>query len=429
MLDRKTADPSPIRSGLLHGFISFAVFASAGGIIGSFIHVTGDPAEAGPRHVIALFETEGGDLPALRGRLATSASALVVADAGDINGESFDNQEPSLGVPDPGSSGVGTQRSAPAVQPTRPRGIRINGKLVEPGQRYSQLQNPTQPSQAGSSTPAVDAPSQVEAPSASAASQAQKASFARPFENPQGKPIVSLVIGGLGTSYRHAITAIDELPPEVTLSFVPTASPELLKYARRQGHEILLEIPMESLGRGKARPHRDTLLTNVNPDDNILRMNSLLRGKRELYGVISHKGDKFVNGEGMTAPMLAHLQERELAFFQHGTLERTTFGEEAAKLNMDFAAAQENIDTEIRASVIEAQLFKLETQALDEGAAFATGFSYPLTVDLVARWSRRLEGKGILLAPASAIVAEQAKDPSFQTTQLSLPGTPSDATP
>jgi len=216
----------------------------------------------------------------------------------------------------------------------------------------------------------------------------------------------------------------------VTLSFVPTASADLLKYARRQGHEILLEIPMESAGSSRTRPHRDTLLANVDPVDNILRMNSLLRGKKELYGVINHKGDKFVTGEGMTAPMLAHLQERDLAFFQHGTLERTSLGEEAAKIEMSFAVAQENIDTEIRASFIEAQLFKLETQALDEGAALGTGFSYPLTVDLVARWSQRLADKGILLAPASAIVARRPKDESFLTTQLSLPAAPaSDASP
>ena len=354
----------------------------------------------------------------------------MLADADNIDTENFETQEPSLGVPDPDGAGAVPVPAlrASSAQVQQPRGIRINGKLVEPGQRYSALQDEEQGSTAATSARADQASQEQAVPTVSTA-QAEKASFARPFENPQGKPIVSLVIGGLGTSYRHAITAIDELPPEVTLSFVPTASPELLKYARRHGHEILLEVPMESLGRGRARPHRDTLLANVNPDDNILRMNSLLRGKRELYGVINHKGDKFVNGEGMTAPMLAHLQERNLAFFQHGTLERAKFSEEAAKLNMDFAAAQENIDTEIRASEIEAQLFKLETQALDEGAAFATGFNYPLTVDLVARWSRRLEDKGILLAPASAIVAEQAKDESFQTTQLSLPSAPSDATP
>ena len=75
-------------------------------------------------------------------------------------------------------------------------------------------------------------------------------------------------------------------------------------------------------------------------------------------------------------------------------------------------------------------MFKLETQALDEGMAFGTGFSYPLTVDLVARWSQRLADKGILLAPASAIAARQPKDQSFQTSQLSLPAaTASDASP
>jgi len=143
MLDRKTADPSPIRSGLLHGLISFAVFASAGGLVGGLIHITGDPAEAGPQHVIALFETEDGAVPALRGRLTKSASALVLADADTASTDNYSTQAPSLDVPDPDSyegAASGPVTSAAGAPVQAKRGIRINGKLVEPGQRYSQLQ-------------------------------------------------------------------------------------------------------------------------------------------------------------------------------------------------------------------------------------------------------------------------------------------------
>lgn len=421
MLNSKTTDPSPFRAGLAHGFLSVAVFAGLAALAGGVIHMTGDPAEAGPQHVVALFEAEGEQKPALRTRSTASVPVSVAtrAEGEDLGG---DAQEPSLGVADPTyTAPTQTRREAEVKQAElAPRGIRINGKLVQPGQRYSQVEDTNVAADAPASqriTQAVQAPA-VRVDKA----VSERVSYARPFANPDNKPVVSLIIGGLGTSYRQTISTIDELPPEVTLSFVPTASNELLRYARKKGHEILLEVPMEPLDRGRARPHRDMLLSNSPAEDNVLRLTSLLRGRGELYGVITHKGDKFIRAEESIPAILEHLHDKGLAFFQHTTLESDGFEAAALALNMTFAAGQENIDTEIRASTIEAKLFKLETQSLDEGVAFGTGFAYPQTVDIVSRWSRSLKEKGILLAPASVVAAQKsnARAVAARQSQLAL---------
>ena len=428
MLNSKATEPSPFRAGLVHGFLSVAVFAGLSALVGGVIHITGDPSEAGPQHVVALFETENDQTPALRTRSANGGTFSILATAG---GDDVDasTEEPSLGVADP-SRAPAAQSREPEVKQVQqaPRGIRINGKLVQPGQRYSQVED----SEAVPPKPAPPASSTQTAPTVRVnAVEPVQANYARPFENPEGKPVVSLIIGGLGTSYRQAISAIDELPENVTLSFVPTASNELLRYARKQGHEVLLEVPMEPLERGRARPHRDTLLANSGPADNVLRLKSLLRGRKELYGVITHKGDKFVRAEDSIPAILSHLHDNELAFFQHSTLVNTSFEAAAGDLNMIFAAGQENIDTEIRASAIEAKLFKLETQSLDEGMAFGTGFAYPQTVDIISRWSRGLKEKGILLAPASVVAAEGSRQRTAATAknQLALNAVQVDPTP
>lgn len=421
MFHRKDADASPFRAGLLHGFLSLIVFGGAAGLVGGLIHVTGDPAEAGPRQVIALFVTEDGEAPALRTRLSNGARNGALLAAAPEAGL-YSEDEPSLGVADPAYA-ASQPESTRQADANEPRGIRINGRLVSPGQRYSQVEliaANTAPDTGVANVQSID-PAAREKAAIAALAEPEGVSYARPFENPEGKPIVSLVIGGLGTSRSQTISAIDELPADVTLSFIPGASAELMKYARSKGHEILIEVPMEALEAGRARPHRDTLLASAPADQNLIRLKSILQGRREVYGVISSQGGKFVTNKAAALPILAHLQAEGLAFFQHGTLGRTHLADDAASLNMAFAAAQENIDTEIRASEIEAQLFKLETQAIDEGVAFGTGFSYPLTVDLVSRWSRRLEAKGILLAPASAVVAENSKRQRIQTTQLVLP--------
>lgn len=419
MVHRKDTDPSPFRTGLLHGFLSVAVFGAVSILAGGAIHLTGDPAEAGPRQVIALFGAESGEHLALHLRMSDKALASTLALDLDGTGQGegvSEAAEPSLGIADPG---ILPEEDIARVQVAgMGRGIRINGKLVAPGQRFSQIEQDG--SSQASASPAIDAVAREKAAIAAALSEPERVSYARPFENPDNKPIVSLIIGGLGTSYKQTISAIDELPPEVTLSFISNTNRDLLQYARRKGHEVLLEVPMESLGASRARANRDTLLANAPADENLLRLKSLLRGKREIYGVISYKGDKFVSDEEAAGPILTYLYEEGLAFFQHATLEDTPFEAAASTLSIEFAAAIENIDTETRASEIEEALFKLETHALDQGMALGTGSSYPLTVDLVSRWSRRLEDKGILLAPASSIAGENVRDSRFQTSQLDI---------
>ncbi|RYF88332.1 MAG: hypothetical protein EON95_20500 [Caulobacteraceae bacterium] len=70
--------------------------------------------------------------------------------------------------------------------------------------------------------------------------------YARPF-TANGKPKVALVIGGLGLNPAYTRRAIELLPPEVTLSFAPYAEglQGWIDLARANGHEVLLETPME----------------------------------------------------------------------------------------------------------------------------------------------------------------------------------------
>ncbi|MEM8633746.1 MAG: divergent polysaccharide deacetylase family protein [Pseudomonadota bacterium] len=403
MSDRKTADPSPFRSGVTHGFLSVAAFVVVSGIVGSIVHLTGDPAEAGPNIVISLFDGEDGQPSNLKTRFT---SPMVLASR--ILETAEDNSQPNLGVDDPT---VTPDRATPAAtNDVQTGGIRINGQRVLPGQSFRQVNqaNTDQSASSGQIT-TVSLQTAVE-------DSAARNPNARTFDNPDGKPIIALVIGGIGTSYRQSLTAIDDLPEGVTLSFVPDASAELLRRARRQGHETLAELPMEAQSRGRTRPHQNTLTVNATKDENAYRLRATLRNKPGIYGVISYNGSKFV-GDGLAVSDIAsNLAGRGLAFVQHANLNRTTFEVHADSLDMDYAAATVNIDSRPDAAEIEKSLLALESVAIENGAALGTGFAFPLTVDVVRDWAARLEDKGILLAPVSAVAAARAD--LIQTTQL-----------
>ena len=70
-----------------------------------------------------------------------------------------------------------------------------------------------------------------------------------------------IVIGGLGLSQTGTQQAIAKLPPEVTLAFAPQGNSigRWMQEARRKGHEIVMQVPLEPFDYPNVNPGRNTL--------------------------------------------------------------------------------------------------------------------------------------------------------------------------
>ncbi len=110
--------------------------------------------------------------------------------------------------------------------------------------------------------------------------------YARPFINPGNKPVVAIVVGGLGINATHTKSAIDELPPEVTLSFAPDATSlqTWINRARAAGHEVLIETPMEAYDYGRMKMHPLTLLADAGEAANRSRLDRVLGRSTGYFG-------------------------------------------------------------------------------------------------------------------------------------------------
>lgn len=246
---------------------------------------------------------------------------------------------------------------------------------------------------AGLSQPGPEGPLPRIAPDGRVPAQA----YARPFIS-NGKPRVALIVGGLGLNAATTRAAIERLPPEVTLSFVPYAEglQAWIDLARAQGHEVMLEMPMEPTGYPNNDPGPYTLLANAAPADIQAKMNWLLGRATGYFGVTNYLGDRFATSEaGMTA-FMGVLRQRGVAFLDDGSMSRRP-GAWAR------ASANRIIDEEQNPTAIVGQLNALEALAKARGQALGTGFSYPVTVEAAARWTAGLEARGLQLAPASAL--------------------------
>jgi len=395
MSARLARDPSPFRSGLVHSFLGAFVLTIVLGSGASAMHLLGTSDAASPMVRVALFEESPSDAPNLNPRLPGYEDSIGFAQTETApTASNLTSNEPDLGVEYADAQTVQVVSRKPAES----RGVRINGQSVLPGQTFSQV---AQKNLAAASVVAID--SAPAAPTPAVPDDTPLARYARAFSNPEGKPTVSVIVGGLGTNRTRTRAAIEELPPEVTLSFAPTADnlSGWVRDARRAGHEVLIELPMEPYDYGRQSPHAQVMQVGVSAETNKQRLAKLLARTPGYVGVMNYQGAKFATEPTAVQPILDELNSKGLAFFEDGTLARSEFGASAQQIGLAFGKATSWVDARPEADEISQQLLLLESTAREQGAALGTGMSFPVTLDILKDWLPTLEEKGIALAPAS----------------------------
>ena len=420
---RRESEPSPLRTGIAHAGISLAVFGGLAASLGVSIHVVADPASAGPRQTIALFDPVE-DEPATQANLTSSTEFADFEDAADFDDVDSGGalqlaltelENDALRIEVTGGQG------GPAVSARD--AIRINGQIVRSGESLSQVRSVGSsagaPVRVASATPVISAKKP--------ASKAPADVYARNFSNPEGRPMVGLVIGGLGINSTQTQLAIDDLPAEVTLSFALDSKrlDYWIKTARADGHEVLIEVPMEAYDYGRMKMHPDTLLAGADAKTNLARLDAILSRTSGYFGVVNYQGAKFAANADAAGTVLQRLADRGLAFIDDGSLDRSGFTSAARSSGVRYARAAGPIDTRQTPGEINAELVDLETLARESGAAFGSGYAFPVTVEAAKVWIAQLPEKGLVLAPVSAITRERsaaAGNPEVRTGSLGLSG-------
>ena len=233
--------------------------------------------------------------------------------------------------------------------------------------------------------------------------------YARPFHGDPTAPSIALVIGGMGLNATVTQRAIDELPPEIALSFAPYTQDlqSWIDRARLAGHEVLIEAPMEPFDYPNNDPGPNTLLADGSAAENDRRLAWLLSRTTGYFAVTNYLGARFSASENALEALFTTLEERGVAFLHDGAGRRSTLTQAANAANIEYAIADRILDDEPSRDTIDNRLLALEALALQNGAALGSGFAYPVTVELVKVWAENLDSRGYQLAPPSAIMARR----------------------
>ena len=234
--------------------------------------------------------------------------------------------------------------------------------------------------------------------------------YARPSSKAKpgpGQPArIAILISGMGLSEVATTQAIESLPGPVTLAFGPYGR-NLEGWVRRSrdaGHEVMLQIPLEPFDYPDNDPGPHTLLTSLPREENLKRLHWIMSRFTGYTGITNYMGAKFAAAQQSFLPILEEIKSRGLTYLDDGTAARSTAGQIARDLGLDYSVSHVVIDQERNSKEIDIALKKLETIAQEKGFAIGIGSSLPITIGRVSEWVGTLEAKGIKLIPVSAAI-------------------------
>ncbi|MGE4062214.1 MAG: divergent polysaccharide deacetylase family protein [Rhodospirillaceae bacterium] len=211
---------------------------------------------------------------------------------------------------------------------------------------------------------------------------------------------IAVVVRGLGLSQSATEAAITKLPPAVTLAFSPYARnlKGWVERAKAQGHEVLIEVPLESKDFPAQDPGPLGLLTTLEIKDNTERLDAIFKASSGAIGVFDAQGTKFRESNEHIAPLFAKLKEQNLFYVQGSP------GIRVGEASVPTAVADVVIDERPFRAAIDARLDYAERLARYQGSAVAALNAKPVSFERLVLWMEQAQKKGIALAPISAVL-------------------------
>jgi polysaccharide deacetylase 2 family uncharacterized protein YibQ len=228
--------------------------------------------------------------------------------------------------------------------------------------------------------------------------------YAAGFDTTTKRPMVGLLIAGLGLNQAESDTAIRTLPGGITFAISPYAPnpAKLLAAARLAEHEYLLSIPMEPQGFPLNDPGPQALMTNLAPEQNATRLRwtlSRFAGYVGATGALGGmRGERLASLPDQINPVLTELAHRGLLYVDPRP--EALLPPLAWSRSVDIV-----VDEPATAIAIDHKLGQLTRLARDKGSALGlVTVVRPMTTARVASWANGLAADGLALAPVSALV-------------------------
>ena len=283
---------------------------------------------------------------------------------------------------------------------------------AEPAPRYARIEDlpdlpkytEVEPGQARPSFEEKPRP-RVQAAAATSSSEAWRRN-ALPFRDLNSRPLVAVVIDDVGLD-RPRSKRTWELPGPLTLSFLPYAKElrEQARTARSKGHELMLHLPMEPNGRSDPGPN--ALLVSLTDAEIRQRTAAALDSFDGFAGVNNHMGSRFTTFRPGMETVLRQLKGRGLMFLDSRTSPQSVGDSVAHELGVPSIVRHVFLDDDDSLEAVRRRLAEAEAIARRQGFVVVIGHPHDATLQALAEWLPAVPGKGLALAPATAVLRKR----------------------
>jgi polysaccharide deacetylase 2 family uncharacterized protein YibQ len=224
--------------------------------------------------------------------------------------------------------------------------------------------------------------------------------------DPQGRPTIAFVLDDMGLN-RPQSTRATLLPAPLTLSWMSYARgvTEQAAAGAARGHETMLHMPMEPLGRTDPGP--DALRTWQTPEDNLARLRAALDRLPLAVGLNQHEGSVASLSVPLMDLVMAELKSRGLLFIDSLTIQNSVALARANAMGVPAIPRDVFLDNTPDHAAIRAQIAQTEVIARRTGHALAIGHPRAATIDVLAQYLPTIEARGFVAWPVSATLAAQ----------------------
>lgn len=234
--------------------------------------------------------------------------------------------------------------------------------------------------------------------------------YARPWSGARGTRI-AIVVGGLGLSQTGTQRAIRKLPGEVTLAFAASGNSlaRWMQDARNDGHELLLQMPMEPFDYPQNDPGPYTLRTDTGRQKALADLHRAMARITNYTGIVNFMGGRFLADADALEPVMRDIAGRGLLFLDDGSSAQSLSGTIAGAIEAPHAFADLQLDGELSQEAILKKLDELERIARRNGTAIGIASAFDESVDAIARWCEEAGGRGIEIVGVAALAGVPAR--------------------
>jgi len=226
----------------------------------------------------------------------------------------------------------------------------------------------------------------------------------RPEGSATGTARLAIILDDLGAD-RSVAGTVFVMGYPLTLSILPgqARSSEIAEEAHRRGYEVMLHLPMESVGR--ERQEAQQLRRGMSAAEVSAIVSDSLAGVPYAQGVNNHQGSEATSDVALMSELMPVLRDKGLFYVDSRTTAATLAYDTAQRSGVPSAFRNVPfLDDVEQVAAVRKQLELAFRGAKEKGEAVAIGHPHAATLEALREVLPRAKAEGIQLVSASDLV-------------------------